>query len=143
MPPWIWQIVRLWFSLLRKHKVVVLFTVRQDFMRWALSRYHGDGIGKEAHLQFDIATGDIDADKIPGIWVDPDRFRQSILNCREIEAEFAECKIEFEKTEFPDATCTLLHCGGSWLDLTANIENHFCRVCHFRTIIIASSTDCS
>lgn len=70
------------FALLRKHRVVVLFAVRQDLFRWALSKYHGDGTGKDGHLQFDIAYGKRDRSDVPAIEVDPVRFRQLIDNRR-------------------------------------------------------------
>ena len=70
------------FTLLRRHKVVVLFAVRQDLFRWALSKYHGDGTGKEGHLQFALADGKIEASEVPSIEVDPDKFRKVINFCR-------------------------------------------------------------
>ena len=76
-----WQEYRL-LSLLRKHKVVVLFAVRQDLFRWALSKYHGDGTGRDGHLQFDIASGDLHRSDVPSIEVNPERFQQLINECR-------------------------------------------------------------
>jgi hypothetical protein len=83
------DIERRWYqyrllSLLRRHKVVVLFAVRQDLYRWALSKYHGDGTGKDGHLQFDIAQGDIEHSEVPAIKVDPVRFQRIIDECRSI-----------------------------------------------------------
>ena len=70
------------FSMLRRHNVVVLFAVRQDLFRWALSKYHGDGSGQDGHLQFALADGKIDASELPSIEVDPDKFRKIINHCR-------------------------------------------------------------
>jgi len=68
-------------ALLRKRQPVVLFTVRQDLFRWALSMYHGDGTGKDGHLQFDIASGKLKRSDLPAIEVDPVRF-QEVLDGR-------------------------------------------------------------
>lgn len=68
-------------SVLRKNKVVVLFAVRQDLFRWALSKYHGDGTGRDGHLQFDVAYERLKRSDVPPIEVDPARF-QSILDNR-------------------------------------------------------------
>jgi hypothetical protein len=76
-----WYQYRL-FSLLRQHKVVVLFAVRQDLYRWSLSKYHGDGTGNDGHLQFKIATGELDRTKVPAIEVDPVGLQQVIDKCR-------------------------------------------------------------
>lgn len=40
------------FSLLKHHEVTAFVLIRQDVLRWALSKYHGDGTGKKGHLQF-------------------------------------------------------------------------------------------
>jgi hypothetical protein len=66
------------FTLLRKHEIVVLFAVRQDLFRWALSKYHGDGTGQDGHLQFDIAYGRLKRSDVPSIEVDPLRFKELI-----------------------------------------------------------------
>jgi hypothetical protein len=41
------------FSVLKRFKVTAFVLIRQDVLRWALSKYHGDGTGKRGHLQFD------------------------------------------------------------------------------------------
>lgn len=61
---------RLMFELLKKHEVLVLLAVRQDVLRWALSKYHGDGTGKMGHLQFKLARGELDRADISRIYVD-------------------------------------------------------------------------
>jgi hypothetical protein len=40
------------FSLLKRYGVTAFVLIRQDVLRWALSKYHGDGTGKKGHLQF-------------------------------------------------------------------------------------------
>lgn len=40
------------FSLLREYNITAFVLIRQDVLRWALSKYHGDGTGKKGHLQF-------------------------------------------------------------------------------------------
>lgn len=40
------------FSLLKRYEVTAFVLIRQDVLRWALSKYHGDGTGKKGHLQF-------------------------------------------------------------------------------------------
>jgi hypothetical protein len=40
------------FSLLKQYGVTAFVLIRQDVLRWALSKYHGDGTGKKGHLQF-------------------------------------------------------------------------------------------
>ena len=84
-PAWIRKLnlAQRWFeyrliSILKKHRIVVLVAVRQDLLRWALSKYHGDGTGKEGHLQFKIAFGDMNRADIPAIEVDPARLRELI-----------------------------------------------------------------
>jgi len=69
-------------AMLRKHDVIVIFAVRQDLLRWALSKYHGDGTGTSGHLQFDIAAGRKSLSDVPAIEVDPDRLAAIIDNCR-------------------------------------------------------------
>ena len=68
-------------DVLRKHDVFVFLAVRQDVLRWALSKYHGDGSGKRGHLQFKIASGQISADKLDKILVDCDRLERIIAQC--------------------------------------------------------------
>jgi len=68
-------------AAIRKHNLVVFFTVRQDVLRWALSKYHGDGTGKPGHLQFRLATGEISESDINKIHVDCDRLEQVIVDC--------------------------------------------------------------
>jgi hypothetical protein len=40
------------FKTLKKHKVTAFVLIRQNLLKWALSKYHGDGTGKRGHLQF-------------------------------------------------------------------------------------------
>ena len=40
------------FAILKKYEVTAFVLIRQDLLRWALSKYHGDGTGQKGHLQF-------------------------------------------------------------------------------------------
>jgi len=44
------------FSLLKQQGIMAFVLIRQDVLRWALSKYHGDGTGKKGHLQFSNVT---------------------------------------------------------------------------------------
>jgi hypothetical protein len=44
------------FSLLKRCGVTAFVLFRQDVLRWALSKYHGDGTGKKGHLQFSTVS---------------------------------------------------------------------------------------
>jgi len=61
---------RLMFDLFRRLKPVVFVGVRQDVLRWSLSRYHGDGTGQKGHLQFKLAAGEIRREDIAPIHID-------------------------------------------------------------------------
>lgn len=63
---------------MKQYNLVVFVLVRQDMLRWALSRYHGDGTGRHGHIQFKMAKGQIDPADIPKIHVDPDRLARMI-----------------------------------------------------------------
>jgi len=73
--------------LVRELDLTVLVTVRQDVLRWSLSKYHGDGTGNQGHLQFALAKGDITRDDIRPIDVDVDRLRAIIDSCRQAHAD--------------------------------------------------------
>jgi hypothetical protein len=84
-------------SLLVKHEVVVLFAVRQDLFRWALSKYHGDGTGRDGHLQFEIASGNLRRSQVPAIEVDPARFQETIDDRRCIIDEKKRLMIKMQR----------------------------------------------
>jgi hypothetical protein len=67
--------------LFNELNIVVFLAVRQDLLRWSLSRYHGDGSGKPGHLQFRLAGGDISRSEIGKIRVDPGRLSRIIKKC--------------------------------------------------------------
>ena len=67
--------------------MTVFIAVRQDVLRWALSKYHGDGTGKPGHLQFRLASGRISREEIGPITVDRQRFARIVETCEEIHAE--------------------------------------------------------
>lgn len=78
---------QLMFNLLKKHNLVVFMAVRQDVLRWALSKYHGDGTGKPGHIQFRLASGEISKDQIGKIHVDCEQLKKTILACEMIHAD--------------------------------------------------------
>jgi len=74
------------FNVLKRNDVVVFLALRQDILRWALSKYHGDGTGKPGHLQFKLAKGKIRRNAIGKIHVDSTRFKTVISQCVEAHA---------------------------------------------------------
>lgn len=74
------------FDVFKKHNVVVFISVRQDVMRWGLSKYHGDGTCNDGHLQFKLASGLISKDQISKMHVDCDRLEKII---RGYESEYS------------------------------------------------------
>ncbi len=72
---------------LARNNVTVFFAIRQDIMRWALSKYHGDGTGKPGHLQFKLAGGKIRREDISKINVDSARLKRIINKCEEFHTE--------------------------------------------------------
>lgn len=71
------------FRVLREHDVTVFIAVRQDILRWSLSKYHGDGTGRPGHLQFKLAQGKISRDEIGKIHVERERLQSILRTCRE------------------------------------------------------------
>lgn len=70
-------------DVLRRNNVLVFIAARQDCMRWALSKYHGDGSGKRGHLQFALASGKIKKSSLKKIHVDPTKLERLISQCEE------------------------------------------------------------
>lgn len=68
-------------DVLKKNNVVVFFAVRQDLLRWGLSKYHGDGTGKTGHLQFRLAIGNIKSKDIGKMTVDCKKLEKIIAKC--------------------------------------------------------------
>jgi hypothetical protein len=84
-------------DLLSRLNVVVFFAVRQDVLRWGLSKYHGDGTGKPGHLQFKLASGKITKEKIGKIHVDCDRLDKVIRKCEQSHANKQKLMAEFQQ----------------------------------------------
>jgi hypothetical protein len=74
-------------DLLKRNDIVVFFPVRQDILRWGLSRYHGDGTGKGGHLQFDLASGKISREQIGKMHVDCLKLNKFIIECKNLHAQ--------------------------------------------------------
>lgn len=72
---------RAMLELFARRGVAVFVAVRQDLLRWALSKYHGDGKGNRGHLQFQLADGTIQQEQIGRIDVDCDRLERIIEGC--------------------------------------------------------------
>ncbi len=70
--------------ILKKNNVVAYVVVRQDILRWALSRYHGDGSGQPGHLQFKLANGEISREDIAKLEVNIDALKQNIKVCKRL-----------------------------------------------------------
>jgi hypothetical protein len=73
---------RTMFNLLKRHDVTVFIAVRQDLLRWALSKYHGDGTGNPGHLQFKVAHGRANGAHLEPITVDCARLEEIIAQCK-------------------------------------------------------------
>jgi hypothetical protein len=71
------------FSTIKKNDVVALLAFRKNILRWALSKYHGDGTGKPGHLQFRLANRKIGREAIGKIHVDSNRLEIIISKCVE------------------------------------------------------------
>jgi len=69
-------------ALFAELDVTALIAVRQDLLRWALSKYHGDGTGTPGHLQFKLAAGRIQRSDIGKFDADLGRLRAIIDTCR-------------------------------------------------------------
>jgi hypothetical protein len=81
---------RMMLSLLRRHDVVVLMAIRLDTLRWALSKYHGDGNCRPGHLQFRLASGALRRTDIGKFTVDLDVLGEVIDQCRQRQLEKQE-----------------------------------------------------
>ena len=73
-------------SILHELDVTVFMAVRQDILRWALSKYHGDGTGAPGHLQFALAEGTISRADIGRIHVDLPALGRILDVCRRVHA---------------------------------------------------------
>lgn len=64
-----------------ENNVTVFFAVRQDLMRWGLSKYRGEGKGKPRHLQFQLAKGEVLPQDIKRMNVDCKKLAKIIKDC--------------------------------------------------------------
>jgi len=85
------------FNVLKRNDVVVFLALRQDILRWALSKYHGDGTGNPGHLQFKLANGKIKRNSIGKIHVDSTRFESIISQCVEAHAHKRRLMEDFKQ----------------------------------------------
>jgi len=87
------------FNALKRNDVVVFLALRQDILRWALSKYHGDGTGNPGHLQFNLAKGRIKRNSIGKIHVDSTRFKTIISQCVEAHAHKHRLMEDFKQAD--------------------------------------------
>lgn len=92
---------RMMFDLLERKRVVVFLAVRQDILRWALSKYHGDGTGKKGHLQFKLAKGLITREQIGKIHVDCSRLAKILKKCERSHARKRRMMQELKERGVP------------------------------------------
>jgi LPS sulfotransferase NodH len=86
------------FKIFRRHDVVVFIAVRQDVLRWALSKLHGDGTGRPGHLQFRLSRGRIRREDIPALAVDCDALDRVIGECESMHRDKAQLLDELRAT---------------------------------------------
>lgn len=75
---------KMMLELLKRNNIIVFFAVRQDLLRWGLSKYHGDGQFKAGHLQFDLASGKISKEQIERFHVNCSQLEKIILKCKNL-----------------------------------------------------------
>ena len=68
--------------IFKEANVTIFLLVRQDLLRWALSRYHGDGTGRPGHLQWKVADGTLNPGKLDKLNVNLKRLGRMIEECR-------------------------------------------------------------
>ena len=90
-------------GLFKQHNITVFFAVRQDMLRWGLSKYHGSGDGKKGHLQFDLASGKIRTEDIGSVTVDVGKFKKIIEHCHYVHREKKALYDEFRAQNIPCA----------------------------------------
>jgi hypothetical protein len=76
-----WMFKKMMFALLKEHDIFAFVAVRQDVLKWALSKYHGDGSGRRGHLQFKVAQSVLDPSTLPKINVDLKEFEKLVQHC--------------------------------------------------------------
>ena len=86
------------FNVLKRNDVVVFLALRQDILRWALSKYHGDGTGRPGHLQFKLANGKIRRSSIGKIHVESTRLKVIVSQCEEAHAYKRRLMKELQQT---------------------------------------------
>ncbi|MCP5005995.1 MAG: hypothetical protein GY941_18960 [Planctomycetes bacterium] len=91
-----WSYKSMMLNLLKKNNVTVFFAIRQDVLRWGLSKYHGDGKGNAGHLQFKLASGNISREQIGKINVDCKRLEKIILNLEDSHTRKRQLMEEFK-----------------------------------------------
>jgi len=88
---------KMMFDTLRRHDVIILMAIRQDVLRLALSKYHGDGTGEPGHLQFKLARGVIARNEIEKINVDCERLEKIVSKCEALHEKNRRLMQEFKQ----------------------------------------------
>jgi hypothetical protein len=120
------------FDLLRRHGVFVFMAVRQDILRWGLSKYHGDGSGGKGHMQFKLASGQISRDEIGRIHVDCERLGRIIDGCERSHVAKRSLMDEFESAGIQTAPLR-------YEEFLTNKSAYFARLCKLIDLDITST----
>ena len=91
-----WSFKKMMLKFLKNNNITVFMAVRQDLLRWGLSKYHGDGTGKPGHIQFKLASGQISKEEIGKLYVDSNRFEEIITECEKIHKDKLQLMEEFK-----------------------------------------------
>lgn len=83
-------------EVFKDNNVMVFFCVRQDLLRWGISKYHGDGTGKAGHLQFKLANGKISEKDIGKLEIDCNRLDKIIKQCEKIHQNRQQLMQQFQ-----------------------------------------------
>lgn len=85
------------FNLLSKNNVTVFFAVRQDLLRWGLSKYRSDYYKGPKHLQFDLARGIISPNDIIKMTVDCGKLEKIIRQCENVHRKRVTLMAEMQQ----------------------------------------------
>ena len=122
---------RMMIDLLSRNDVVVFMAVRQDVLRWGLSKYHGDGTGKPGHLQFKLASGQISRGEIDKVTVDCSRLEKIIATYEEEHVRKRLLLEEFERAGI--RTCPLIY-----EEFLADKHKYFSQIFDFLDLQVSS-----
>jgi len=116
---------RMMIDIFREHEVTVFFAVRQDLLRWGLSKYHGDGAGRRGHLQFKLATGRIKEKDIQSIRVNLRKLDKIIQHCSYVHREKKQLMAEMSSQ---GVHCSVLRYEDFLDDTLSYFKNFFAQL---------------